>query len=88
MKLWLRFGGMAMIAAGAILADIFFFSGPKAPEGELTQRMDVKEKIISGAYKSDGVKGAPLPMWATKTVFRNNMNGRCINLRVRSQSRI
>lgn len=50
--------------------------------------MDVKEKIISGAYKSDGVKGAPLPMWATKTVFRNNMNGRSTNLRVRSQGRI
>jgi hypothetical protein len=73
---------------GAILAAIFFFSGLKAPEGELTQRMDVKEKIISAAYKSDGVKGVPLPRWATKTVFRNNMNGRSTNLRVRSQGRI
>jgi len=50
--------------------------------------MDVKEKIISGANKSGGVKGAPLPMWATKTVFRSNMNGRSTNLRVRSQGRI
>ena len=50
--------------------------------------MDVKEKIISGAYKSDGVKGSPPPRWATKTVFRSNMNGRSTNLRVRSQGRI
>jgi hypothetical protein len=49
--------------------------------------MDVEEKIISGAHKSDRVTGAPLPMWATQTVFRSNMNGRSTNQRVRSQSR-
>ena len=83
MKIILRWGGIAMIAAGAVLAAVFFFSGPPAPEGELTQRMDVKEKVIGGAYKTYGVKGAPLPMWAAKTVFRNTMNGRVTNLKVR-----
>ena len=83
MKMILRWGGIAMIAAGAVLAAVFFFSGPPAPEGELALRMDVKEKVISGAYKTYGVKGAPLPMWAAKTVFRNTMNGRVTNLKVR-----
>jgi len=49
MKIILRWGGIAMIAADAVLAAVFFFSGPPAPEGELTQRMDVKDKVISGA---------------------------------------
>jgi hypothetical protein len=83
MKMILRLGGIAMLAAGAILAAVFFFSGPKAPEGELTQRMAVKEKVISGAYKTYGVKSASLPMWEAKTVFHNTMNGRITNLRVR-----
>jgi hypothetical protein len=83
MKWGLRLGGIGMMVVGAVLAVIYFVSGPKAPVGELAERMHVKEKVISGGYKTYGVKGAPLPMWLSKTVFRNNMDGRITDLKIR-----
>jgi hypothetical protein len=86
MKRWLRLGGLALIAAGVILAAAAFLSAPKAPEGEFTHSLTLKDKILSGAYKSYGVRGAsgaPMSLWAAKTVFRNGTNERVTNLRVR-----
>ncbi len=83
MKLALRFGGIGLIVAGVVLAVISFVSGPEAPQGDLTHRLYVKEKVITGVYKTYGVKDAPVPMWLAKSVFHNNMNGRITNLKVR-----
>jgi hypothetical protein len=82
MKFGLRFGGIGMIAVGAVLMAVYFAGGPKPPVGEFTQRMSYKEKIITGAYKTYGVKDAILPMWLAKTVFHNGTNGRVTDLRV------
>jgi hypothetical protein len=54
-KWGLRLGGIAMMVVGAVLAVVCFTAGPKAPEGELGQKMNVKEKVITGAYKTYGV---------------------------------
>jgi hypothetical protein len=83
MKLAMRLGGVGMVVVGAAMATIYFVSGPAAPTGELAQRMYVKEKVISGAYKTYGVKETPTPMWLAKTVFRNGMSQRISNLKVR-----
>jgi hypothetical protein len=83
MKWGLRLGGIGMMVAGAVLAAMYFVAGPKAPEGELGLKVHVKEKVITGAYKTYGVKDAPVAMWLAKTVFRNNMNGRITDLKVR-----
>lgn len=83
MNLGLRFAGIGMIAVGAVLAAMFFFSGPQAPEGEFAKKMYIKEKVISGAYKTYAVKDVPLPMWLAKTVFHNGTNQRLSNLKVR-----
>jgi hypothetical protein len=83
MKWGLRLGGIGMIVVGALLAGISFFSGLEAPQGELTHNMRFKEKVITGVYKTYGVKDAPVPMWLAKAVFHNGMNGRITNLRVR-----
>ena len=82
MKFGLRFGGIGMIAVGAVLMAVYFAGGPKPPVGEFTQRMSYKEKIITGAYKTYGVKDAILPMWLAKTVFHNGTKGRVRDLRV------
>lgn len=83
MKLGLRFAGIGMIAVGAVLAVMFFFSGPQAPVGEFTKKMYIKEKVISGAYKTYAIKDVPVPMWLAKTVFHNGTDQRISNLRVR-----
>ncbi|NLI32264.1 MAG: hypothetical protein GX422_05705 [Deltaproteobacteria bacterium] len=83
MKWGLRLGGIGMILVGAVLAAMYFSSGAKAPEGDLSHKIHVKEKVITGVYKTYGVKDAPVPMWLAKSVFQNNMNGRITNLRVR-----
>lgn len=83
MRKGLRFGGIVMIAVGAVLAVISFIMGPKAPVGELSQKTYVKERVISGAYKTYAVKETPVPMWLAKTVFHNGMDQRINNLRVR-----
>jgi len=83
MKSGLRFVGIGMMAVGAVLTAIYFTSGPKPPVGEFSQRMSYKEKVITGAYKTYGVKDAILPMWLAKTVFHNGTNGRVTDLRVR-----
>ncbi len=83
MKWGLRLGGIGMIAIGAVLAVMYFIAGPKAPAGELTKKMYVKEKVISGAYKTYAVKETPVPMWLAKTVFHNGMDQRITNLKVR-----
>jgi len=83
MKLGLRFAGIGLIAVGAVLAVMFFFSGPQAPVGEFTKKMYIKEKVISGAYKTYAVKDVPVPMWLAKTVFHNGTDQRISNLKVR-----
>lgn len=83
MKWGLRLGGIGMMAAGAVLAVMFFVSGPNAPVGELNHSVYVKDKVISGAYKTYGVKDSEQPMWLAKIVFTNGMNGRITDLRVR-----
>ncbi|MGD0399275.1 MAG: transglutaminase-like domain-containing protein [Syntrophobacteraceae bacterium] len=83
MKLGLRFGGIGMIAVGVVLTAIHFAGGPKPPVGDFTKKMSYKEKVITGAYKTYGVKDAILPMWLAKTVFHNGTNARVTDLRVR-----
>ncbi len=83
MKSGLRFGGIGMIAVGAILLVVYIACGPKPLVGEFTYRMTYKDKIIAGAYKTYGVKDAILPMWLAKTVFHNGTNGRVTDLKVR-----
>ena len=83
MKHGLRFGGIGMLLMGAILAVIALVAGLKEPVGELTYEMRFKDRVISGVYKVYGVEDCPVPMWLAKTVFRNNMNGRVTDLKVR-----
>lgn len=51
--------------------------------GELTCRMNVREKLISGAYKVYGLKDQPISLWLAKTIFRNETNGTIKDLKVR-----
>jgi len=83
MKHGLRFGGISMLLLGAILALIALAAGLKEPEGELAYEMRFKDRVISGVYKVYGVEDCPVPMWLAKTVFRNNMNGRVTDIRIR-----
>jgi hypothetical protein len=83
MKWGLRLGGIGMIVVGAVLTAIFFVSGPEVPQGELAHKIYVKEKVLTGVYKTYGVKDAPVPMWLAKAVFHNSTNGRITNLKVR-----
>jgi hypothetical protein len=83
MRKILRFGGIGFILIGAVLALVYAFAGPKAPVGDLSEQMQIKDKVISGAYKTYGAKDCAVPMWLAKTVFRNNMNARITNLKVR-----
>jgi len=75
--------GIVMMAIGVGIVVFSLLSGLSGPAGELSQQMTVKENVISGVYKVYGVKGAPVPMWLAKTVFRNNMKGRVTDLKVR-----
>jgi hypothetical protein len=83
MKKVLLFAGIGMTAVGVGMVLFSLLSGPKGSVGEFSQQMTVKEKVISGVYKAYGVKDTPVPMWLAKTVFRNNMNARITNLKVR-----
>ncbi|MDA8306681.1 MAG: hypothetical protein M0Z81_07635 [Deltaproteobacteria bacterium] len=83
MKSKLRFGGIGMMAVGAVLALIYFISGPKPVAGKCSLRMVAKEKVITGAYKTYAIKDAPLPLWLAKTVFHNGTAGRVTDLKIR-----
>ena len=83
MKQGLRWGGMALLGIGLVFLGVGLFSGPKAPVGEFTCQMKAKDQVISGVYKVYGVKDAPVHMWLAKTVFRNGMDGRVTDLKVR-----
>ncbi|MHC1728309.1 MAG: transglutaminase-like domain-containing protein [Syntrophobacteraceae bacterium] len=83
MKRGLRFGGIGLMAVGAVLVVVYFFSGSKAPVGEVTRKVYVKEKVISGAYKTYALKDIPVPMWLAKTVFQNKTDQRINSLKVR-----
>lgn len=83
MKTALRLGGIGMMLAGAALAAVFWFSGPKPSAGELTKNFYVKDKVISGAYKTYAAKDLPVPMWLAKTVFHNETGRKIKDLKVR-----
>jgi hypothetical protein len=83
MKSKLLWGGIGMMAVGAVLVVMYFTSGPKPGVGNFSVRMVAKEKVITGAYKTYGIKDAPLPMWLAKTVFHNGATGRVTDLKVR-----
>ncbi|MCK4626763.1 MAG: hypothetical protein KAV00_15740, partial [Phycisphaerae bacterium] len=54
-----------------------------AGDGELTCRMHVREKMISGAYKVYGLKDQPISLWLAKAIFKNETGGTITDLKVR-----
>lgn len=83
MKWGLRIGGIILMLAGVAMALMYFLGGPKAQSGELVHKLYFKDKIISGVYKTYGVKDADPPMWLAKSIFRNGMDGTITDLKVR-----
>ncbi len=86
MKARLRAAGTVL----GVLAVVFLVlalagigGGPAGQGGELTARMLVREKLISGAYKVYGLKDQPVSLWLAKTVFRNDTGGTVKDLKVR-----
>ncbi len=77
----LRVVGVLLLLVGIGLG-VFALCGPRA-KGEVTCRMQAKDRLITGVYKSYGVKDCIVPMWLAKTVFRNGTNGRITKLRFR-----
>jgi len=78
----LRVAGAVLLVGGIALA-VYALTGGTKLAGEPSCRMQVKDKVITGAYKSYGVKNCIVPLWLAKTVFRNDTNGRITDLKFR-----
>lgn len=86
MKGKLRIFGTGLILVGVVflifaLTDVGGRNYPAA--GGLTYKLQVKDKLISGAYKVYGLKDQSVSIWLAKTVFKNDTGGMIRNLRVR-----
>jgi hypothetical protein len=82
MKQLLRWGGIGLVAMGAVLLMAAWFTKEK-PEAGLQSRLIAKERVISGVYKVYGTKNRLVPMWLAKMVFLNPSEGRITKLKVR-----
>lgn len=78
----LRGIGVVLVVLGAAAAVYSVVCHPRA-SGDVTCRMQCKDRVITGVYKSYGIKDCIVPLWLAKTVFRNNMNGRITDLKFR-----
>jgi len=82
----LRISGTVLVLFGVmfLIFALTNVGGPKSPSGgELSCRLLVKDKLISGAYKVYGLKDQAASIWLAKTVFKNDTGGMIRNLRVR-----
>ncbi|HPD16198.1 MAG TPA: transglutaminase-like domain-containing protein [Planctomycetota bacterium] len=79
----LRVVGVLLLVVGGGLGAFALTSGRGGARGEPTCRMQVKDRVITGAYKSYGLKDCVVPMWLAKTVFRNGTDGRITKLKFR-----
>ena len=79
----LRLAGLASLGIGLVLAGVAAFSGNAAPVGDVACKMAVKERVLSGVYKSYGMTECPVPLWLAKSVFKNNTDARITKLRLR-----
>ncbi|MBM4042113.1 MAG: hypothetical protein FJ290_26755 [Planctomycetes bacterium] len=78
----LRVIGIVLILLGGF-ATIYAFVCRARASGEVECRLLTKERLITGVYKSYGLKDCLVPLWLAKTVFKNNTNGRITNLKFR-----
>ena len=83
MKTAFRVAGSVMVLV-AILFFVLALTGKSqgvSASGDVTCALQVRDKVISGAYKVYGLKEQGL--WLAKTVFRNEMNAPVKDLKVR-----
>ncbi|HUT35847.1 MAG TPA: transglutaminase-like domain-containing protein [Planctomycetota bacterium] len=78
----LRVLGIALLLLGGAAAVYSLVCRARA-QGDVSCRVQVKDRLITGVYKSYGLKDCLVPMWLAKTVFRNNTNGRITSLKFR-----
>ncbi len=78
----LRVVGLVLILLGGF-ATIYAFVCRARASGDVECRILAKDHVITGVYKSYGLKDCLVPMWLAKTVFKNNTNGRITNLKFR-----
>jgi len=93
MRTFLRWAGTLLVLAGLAFCGAALFRKPAAgtvstvgtggPGGELSCRLQIREKLISGAYKVYGLKDSPLSLWLAKVVFRNESARLIKDLKVR-----
>lgn len=90
MKAALRVAGSVSIVLCVVFLVLAVSGGGEEPRhadqggsGELTCRLDVRDKVISGAYKVYGLADSPVGLWLAKAVFRNETGGVIRDLRVR-----
>jgi len=89
MKTILRLAGTALLLAGVAFGAVALSRraapapGPASGGADLTCRMKVREKVITGAYKVYGLKDSPLGFWLAKSVFKNEGVRPVKELRVR-----
>ncbi len=83
MKTALRAAGSLLVLVGLVFFALALTGKNQAvsPSGDVTCRMQVREKLISGAYKVYGLKDQGL--WLAKAVFHNEMNAPVKDLKVR-----
>ena len=79
----LRLVGVVALVLGVALVGIAWVVRSRMVKGDVTCRMTAKDRVITGAYKSYGVKDCKIPMWLAKTVFTNGTSGRITDLRIR-----
>lgn len=85
MKTALRAAGSLLVLAGFVFLGLAVMGAGKGPGasagGEVTCSLQVREKLITGAYKVYGLKDKGL--WLAKAVFHNEMNAPVKDLKVR-----
>jgi hypothetical protein len=88
-KTWRAAGGLLILAGAALAVVAIKSTGQPATakaawgSGELTCRMQAREKVITGAHKVYGLKDSPYGLWLAKTVFRNDTGAVVKDLKVR-----
>ena len=84
MKKTLRVTGSLLVLAGiAFLAVSLVQRRAVLTSGDLTCNFQVREKLITGAYKVYGLKDSAVGLWLAKSVFKNDTSGPVKDLRVR-----
>jgi hypothetical protein len=79
----LRVVGSAFMALSLLFLVLFFVGFGRASTGDLTCSLQVRDKVITGAYKVYGLKDSPYGLWLAKAVFKNETNAPIKNFKVR-----